>query len=104
MKIDYCIASPHSKKNGHLLGKVCRKEEKVRRLNEILPNVEVENVYSDSLDHDRYIFALGKRCYLAKKGKLEEIDFPTAIKEYDEEHAKKKNKKRKQVNKITTEK
>ena len=36
MKIDYCIASPHSKKNGHLLGKVCRKEEKVRRLNEII--------------------------------------------------------------------
>ena len=95
MKIDYCIASPHSKKNGHLLGKVCRKEEKVRRLNEILPNVEVENVYSDSIDHDRYIFALGKHCFLAQKGKLEEIDFPTAVKEYDEKNAKKKSKKRK---------
>lgn len=95
MKIDYCIASPHSKKNGHLLGKVCRKEEKVRRLNEILPNVEVENVYSDSIDHDRYIFALGKHCYLANKGNLKEIDFESAIKEYDEQKAKKKGKKSK---------
>lgn len=88
MKIDYCIASPHSTKNGHLLGKVCRKDEKVRRLNEILPDVEVENVYSDSLDHDRYIFALGKRRFLATKGKLEEIDFEARIKEYDEKHKK----------------
>lgn len=87
MKIDYCIASPHSKKNGHLQGKVCRKDEKVRRLNEILPNIEVENVYSDSLDHDRYIFALGKKCYLATKGNLQEFDYESAIKEYD---AKKK--------------
>jgi hypothetical protein len=93
MKIDYCIASPHSKKNGHLLGKVCRKEEKVRRLNEILPDVEVENVYSDSIDHDRYIFALGRHCYLATKGNLEEIDFESAIKQYDEQKAKKKKRK-----------
>lgn len=90
MKIDYCIASPHSKDNGHLLGKVCRKEEKVRRLNEILPNVEVENVFSDSLDHDRHIFALGKHCYLANKGKLTEIDFTKEIAAFD---AKKKKKK-----------
>lgn len=92
MKIDYCIASPHSTKNGHLQGKVCRKEEKVRRFKELMPNAEVENVYSDSLDHDRYIFALGKKCYLATKGKLEEIDFDACIKEYDQKH-KNNNKK-----------
>ena len=94
MQIDYCIASPHSRKNGHLLGKVCRKDEKVRRLNEILPDVEVENVYSDSLDHDRYIFALGKHCYLANKGELKEIDFEKEIKAYDEAKSKKKSKKK----------
>ncbi len=90
MEIDYCIASPHSAKNGRLLGRVCRKEEKVARLNELLPDVEVENVFSDSLDHDRYIFALGKHCYLADKGKLKEIDFPTEIARYDAAKNKKK--------------
>ena len=75
--------------------RVCRKEEKVRRLNEILPNVEVENVYSDSIDHDRYIFALGKHCYLATKGNLKEIDFESAVKQYDEQKAKKKHNKSK---------
>ena len=94
MKIDYCIASPHSKKNGHLQGQVCRKAEKVRRLNEILQNVEIENVYSDSLDHDRYIFAFGKHCYLANKGELKEIDFEKEIKAYDEAKSKKKSKKK----------
>lgn len=55
--------------------------------------MEVENVYSDSLDHDRYIFALGKHCYLANKGELKEIDFEKEIKAYDEAKSKKKSKK-----------
>ena len=88
MKIDYCIASPHSTKNGHLLGTVCRKEEKVRRFKELLPDAEVENVFSDSLDHDRYIFALGKRCFLVKKGNLTEIDFSSEIAKFDGKKSK----------------
>ncbi len=75
LKVDYCIASPHSEKTGHLVGAVCRKEEKVRRFKEYFKgvDVEVESVYSDSLDHDRYIFELGKTCYLTTKGNVEQI-------------------------------
>lgn len=73
LKVDYCIATRHDEKTGKLLGKVCRREEKVARLYELLPDAEVENVYSDSLEHDKYLFDLGKRHYLAKKGTLKEF-------------------------------
>ena len=73
LEVDYCIATHHDEKNGKLIGKVCRREQKVVRLNELLPDAEVENVYSDSLEHDRFIFELGKHCYLANKGTLKEI-------------------------------
>lgn len=74
LKVDFCIASPHSAKNGHLIGTICRRDKKVDKFKEKFPDAEVENVYSDSLEHDKYIFALGKRCFLAKKGILTEID------------------------------
>lgn len=73
MKVDYCIASPHSEKNGHLTGMLCRRENKVTMFRQLLPDAEVEDVYSDSLEHDKYILALGKRRFLAKKGVLREI-------------------------------
>ena len=73
LKADYCIASEHDEKTGKLLGKVCRREQKVVRLKEILPDAEVINVYSDSIDHDSFIFALGKNKYLAKRGELTKI-------------------------------
>ncbi len=74
MKVDYCIASPHSEKSGHLIGTLCRRDKKVQLFREALPDAEVEDVYSDSLKHDKYIFALGKRCFHAQKGTLTEID------------------------------
>ncbi len=74
MKVDYCIASPHNSKNGHLTGTLCREQAKVRLFQERFPDAEVEDVYSDSLEHDKYIFALGKRCFLATKGELKEVD------------------------------
>jgi len=70
MKVDLCIASPHDERTGKLLGKVCRREEKVNRLLAELPEAEVADVYSDSVKHDSYIFELGKNRYLAKKGDL----------------------------------
>lgn len=73
MKVDYCIASHHSTKNGHLIGSLCRRDVKVTMFRQLLPDAEVENVYSDSLEHDKYIFDLGNRCFLAKKGVLKEI-------------------------------
>lgn len=73
LEVDYCIATLHDEKTGKLLGKVCRREQKVERLKELLPDAQVENVYSDSLEHDRYIFELGKNCYIATKGILNKI-------------------------------
>ncbi len=73
MKVDYCIASPHSEKNGHLIGTLCRRDAKVKLFRDLLPDAEVEDVYSDSINHDKYIFALGKRCFHAQKGVLREI-------------------------------
>lgn len=82
LDVEYIICTRH-KTNGVMIGKVCRKEEKVARLNEILPDVEVFDVYSDNLDHDRYIFRLGKRCFLANNGKLEEFNYSDKIAEIE---------------------
>jgi len=73
LDVDYCLATHHDPKTGLKLEKICRKEQKVVRFNELNLNAEVENVFSDNLDHDRPIFELGKNCYLATKGKLEQI-------------------------------
>ncbi len=73
MRVDYCIATDHDERTGRLLGKVCRREEKVNRFKALLPDAEVVCVYSDSVEHDRYIFELGKIKYLADKGELKEI-------------------------------
>lgn len=70
MNVDYCIATPHDLKTGRLLGKVCRRDEKVNRFRQLLQTAEVCDVYSDSLRHDKYIFELGKRRFLARKGNL----------------------------------
>lgn len=73
LDVDYCIATNHSEKTGKLLGKVCRREEKVARLKKLLPDAEVYDVYSDSKEHDKYIFELGKNRYLAVKGELQKF-------------------------------
>lgn len=74
LDIDYCIASIHNDKNGQLINKVCRKEEKVRRFNDLNLDAEVENVFSDNIKADRPIFELGQHCYLVTKGTLKEIN------------------------------
>jgi len=73
--VDYCLATHHSPKNGILLDKtVCRKEEKINRFNELGLDAEVENVFSDSIKNDQYIFSLGQNNYLATKGVLKKIN------------------------------
>lgn len=76
LKVDYCIATDHDEKNGKLIGKVCRREEKVSRFLQLLPDAQVENVYSDSLEHDKYLLSLGAHRFLARKGTLTEIEMP----------------------------
>lgn len=75
LEVDCFIASEHSAKNGLLLGKLCNKQEKVNRFHQMFSDAEVCDVYSDNLKNDRYIFALGKRCFHAKKGKLTQYSY-----------------------------
>lgn len=59
------ICTRHSRKTGTIIGENCRDGEKVRRLYETFAKDEIEvvDVYSDSLKHDKPIFSLGKNCY-----------------------------------------
>lgn len=75
LQVEYCICTTHNRKNGFMVGKVCRKDEKIRRFRELLPDAEVADVYSDNPKSDKYIFSLGKRCFLAKKGTLRQFDY-----------------------------
>lgn len=63
---DTLICTRHNSKTGAIIGENCRGEEKVRRLYEIFDkdSIEVVDVYSDSLKHDKHIFALAtNQCY-----------------------------------------
>lgn len=73
LDVEYCICTRHNPKSGKMIGDVCRKAEKVRRFRELLPDVEVVDVYSDNPVSDRHMFELGKRCLLANKGNVEEF-------------------------------
>lgn len=73
MDVDYCIATHHNPKNGHLDDIVCRREQKAKRFNDLGLNAEIEAVYSDNKEDDKYIFKLGKKCLLASHGELKDI-------------------------------
>lgn len=63
---DKLICTRHSKKTGAIIGENCRDGEKVRRLYEEFDksSINVIDVYSDSLNHDKPIFSLaGGTCY-----------------------------------------
>ncbi len=66
LKIDKLICTRHNKKTGAIIGENCRNEEKVKRLFEEFDSndIKVIDVYSDSLTHDKPIFALATNsCY-----------------------------------------
>lgn len=67
------IATTHSK-TGLMVGEVCRMDEKARRLEREMPGIEVADVYSDNVLHDRWIFELGERNFLVTNGEIREID------------------------------
>ena len=68
LEFDCLICTKHNRKTGEVIGNNCRGEEKVRRFRELFPDARAENVYSDSLLHDKYIFSLGKHCFHVEKG------------------------------------
>lgn len=57
------ICTVHDPKSGRIIGKNCKKEEKVRRFYEEIGKCRVVNVSSDSLKSDKPIFSLGENCF-----------------------------------------
>ncbi len=72
------ICTRHNPKNGVIIGENCRDEEKVKRLYEEFSkdDIEVIDVYSDSIRHDKPIFSLANgKCYNIVKSEKIEFDF-----------------------------
>lgn len=72
------ICTRHSRKTGMIIGENCRDEEKVKRLYELYDkdSINVVDVYSDSLKHDRPIFSLaGGTCYHIVNGEKKAFEF-----------------------------
>lgn len=65
LDFDKLICTRHSKKTGAIIGENCRDEEKVKRLYQEFDKnkINVIDVYSDSIKHDKPIFSLGNNCY-----------------------------------------
>lgn len=74
LKVKMLIGSPVDKKTGKFTGLNCHDVEKVRRLNEVMSDYEVEEAYSDSTSDDP-ILKLAKKAYYVKKDKLIEAKF-----------------------------
>ena len=68
--IKYLIASQVDKHTGKYTGINCYGEEKVRRFNELFPNLQIDNFYSDSLA-DTPIAKCAKQAFLVKNNELQ---------------------------------
>ncbi|MCD7722935.1 MAG: haloacid dehalogenase-like hydrolase [Clostridiales bacterium] len=74
------ICTRHNPKTGAIIGENCRGAEKVKRFHAEFPGRAVEDVYSDSLRHDKSIFSLAcGSCYLVKDRKVLKFDFDKAF-------------------------
>lgn len=70
--IKHYIGSLIDKNNGILEGKLCYKEEKVRRFNEKYHNYDVESLFIDSYEKNSFS-AKANNIYLVKKKKVTKI-------------------------------
>ncbi|MCH5321704.1 MAG: haloacid dehalogenase-like hydrolase [Eubacterium sp.] len=77
------ICTRHSRKTGAIVGENCRGKEKVRRLYEEYDkdSINVIDVYSDSIYHDKPIFSLGQNCYHIVKGEKVPFKFDEVYKD-----------------------
>ena len=73
LEVDHLICSKVHPMTGIYDGLNCHGEEKVRRLREEMPEVAVQEFYSDSLS-DTPMAKVAKKAYLVKKGKI--MDWP----------------------------
>ena len=71
---DDLICTRHDK-NGKVIGRNCHDSEKVRLFRKKYPDAHVVNVYSDSIENDKFIFSLGENTYHAVNGERIKFDF-----------------------------
>lgn len=71
---DDLICTMHDKK-GNIIGNNCHDKEKVILFRKKYPDAQVVDVYSDSIENDKYIFSLGENCYHTINGKRINFDF-----------------------------
>ena len=70
----YKLIATKTDADGKIVGINCKGAEKVKRLYEEMSDIEIENVYSDSLSSDKYIFELGEKMYHTIKGEINLIE------------------------------
>jgi len=73
LHVDTLLATIVDIKTGVLDGDTCKRQEKVRRIKETVPDYEFVNVYSDSLKNDLPILLLGERAFYTRRGVVKEI-------------------------------
>lgn len=74
LSFDDLVCTIHDNK-GNIVGNNCHDKEKVRLFRKKYPDAHVVNVYSDSIENDKFIFSLGENCYHTVKGKKINFSF-----------------------------
>ena len=74
LSFDDLICTVHDER-GKVIGRNCHDREKVRLFREKYPDAEVIDVFSDSINNDKFIFSLGKNCYNTVYGERIKFDF-----------------------------
>lgn len=64
------VISTKTDKNGKIIGKNCKGEEKVRRFKEMFNDIKVDNAYSDSIKEDKPMFDIANNAYIVKNNQL----------------------------------
>ena len=63
------VIATDTDENGKIIGKSCKREEKVRKLKEQFPNIKVNNAYSDS-ESDIPMLMISKNPYIVEGNKI----------------------------------
>lgn len=67
------IGTDADKKSGKINGRNCKGEEKIKRLNKVIKDYEIENFYSDSTKADLPLFKVTNNGFVVKHGVLSEF-------------------------------
>lgn len=84
LEFNHLLCTIHSEKTGAIIGENCRGEEKINRLYKEFnkDDINVVDVYSDSLKHDKHIFSLANgHCYHIVKSEKIPFNFKDVYKD-----------------------